>query len=320
MELSKTKEFEPFNCKECHLSFKFEYVLNQHNNCVHENTNIEGTPFMCKSCRTNFSSVRSLSFHKTQFHQVFGTVKRGGCCPACGITVTKLQAHIWRIHEKPKIKCTECEYMTRNNITMKVHFQNNHTNYDLRNKDQCPVCGNVTFNLKSHYILTNCGKNSDDFMGKVKCPQCNKTLKHKYSLQKHMKILCNKVKDKHCPFCAYKTNLRCNMRLHINTQHLGKTALSEKNSTADLLASFGKLCPVCTKLVGNIPLHLNTFHKEADEISQKLKYSVDLPSETKCLKCNFISPTNSGLGYHMAMTHKTTQLHEQRICQFVFKS
>ena len=86
-----------------------------------------------------------------------------------------------------------------------------------------------------------------------------------------MKVFCNTVKDKHCPSCGYKTNSRGNMRLHINTQHLGKTAISKNDSSADLFASFGEFCPFCTKIVGNIPLHLSTCHKESEKNILKTK-------------------------------------------------
>ena len=101
METLKTKENEPLSCKECNLSFKFQYVLKEHNRCVHKNRDrykLEGMPNNCKSCKNNFSVFRVLSFHNTQFHRVFttsSTNERGGCCPTCGITVTKLQEHIW---------------------------------------------------------------------------------------------------------------------------------------------------------------------------------------------------------------------------------
>ena len=271
MATLKTKETEPLSCKECNLSFKFEYVLKEHNRCVHQNRDrykIEGMPNYCNSCKTNFSTFRSLSFHNTQIHRIFTTsIKREGCCPTCGITVNNLQKHIRRIHEKPQIKCTMCEYMTRNNSSMKDHFNRNHTISESKFTEQCPWCGKITGQLKRHFTETNCGRKPDDFMEKVKCPQCNKTLLHRYALQKHTNRSCNKLKDKHCPQCGYKTNSRGNMRLHVNTQHLGKPALSESIRSADIFLIFGVLCPNCAKLVGNIAWHLNAYHKDVKLIS-----------------------------------------------------
>ena len=311
METSKTKETEPLSCKECNLSFKFEYVLNEHKRCVHQNRDrfkIEGLPRNCIPCKTTFSTFRSLSFHNTQFHRVFPTkIIRKGCCPICGITTNKLQEHIWRIHEKPQIKCTMCEYITRNNFSMKDHFERKHTIYGSRITEQCPLCGKVTGNLKKHHTETNCGRKPDDVMDKVQCPQCNKTLLHKYALKKHINRSCNKVKDKHCPKCGYQTNSRGNMRLHVNTQHLGKATLSENVGSADIFSNFGVLCPKCGKLVGNIALHLNAYHKDVKlsnnrEVSTKLSNVQDFMT---CVECNYISFENNGLSVHMAKMHKT---------------
>lgn len=52
-----------------------------------------------------------------------------------------------------------------------------------------------------------------------KCPDCQRTYKHKCSLQAHRKYECGQDPQFSCPHCPFKAKTRSNLKAHIASKH-----------------------------------------------------------------------------------------------------
>ena len=82
---------------------------------------------------------------------------------------------------------------------------------------------------------------------------CNRGFVTKSSLEKHIKGVHLKIKNKHCDQCEYITYSGFNLKLHVSKMHNGKQL--EKENFSD-----------CSKVVYNLPYHSKIYHQGNQEI------------------------------------------------------
>ena len=82
----------------------------------------------------------------------------------------------------------------------------------------------------------------------IVCNQCGKVLKGKRQLQKHVKVMHNRVYSHFCDKCDYKTHVKMNLMMHVKRVHEGKP-LKEQ-------------CPYCDSVTGSMDFHIKTYHYE----------------------------------------------------------
>ena len=230
-----------FNCTKCKLSFKFSSVYQMHLSIVH-NSKIQEN-IKCIICFANFDTRKSLRFHNSQDHGLFDDGQSLSTCFICGASVKQLREHVRNVHEQvEKVKCTYCEKEYKNKYELSKHFKRNHESIA-----PCASCGKIFKCLSRHLKTTNCGGDPGHVKKKVQCNICGKLISTKEKLKVHTKQIHNQVRDKQCDRCEYNTYNVGNLRLHINTQHLGMKI--EKIS-----------CQKCGKRVNNLESHTEIYH------------------------------------------------------------
>ena len=145
-------------CNDCKLSFKYNVVLKMHNSSVHKATKKRSFIRSCILCEMKFNSKISLVFHKSKEHNYYTKPSKGlrsGFCPECKTNQLCILDHMNRVHLFPQIKCTRCNFETRNKHTLNMHFNSRHTD---SMKKQCTSCGQIFKYLKRHFTNTSCGK------------------------------------------------------------------------------------------------------------------------------------------------------------------
>ena len=203
---------------------------------------------MCIICKIKFKSKISLVFHQSKEHHIFIKPKKNvksGFCSECGTNQLCILDHMNRVHILPKIRCTQCIFKTRYKKNLEMHFKKRHTD---TMKEQCPSCGEIFKMLNQHFTNTTCGKSLQKVIEKVSCQQCGKILA-KPNMSKHIQAVHNKVKNVQCPQCEYTTFHGFNLKLHVNTQHLGKQLVKEP-------------CPHCQKMTFSLLHHIKMYHIE----------------------------------------------------------
>ena len=168
-------------------------------------------------------------------------------CPHCGKTVRQLSLskHINMLHTADIKHCTMCSYTTRNKHTMTKHFKLIHTESMLK---PCIICGKVVKDVTSHVSNSSCGQREKT----EQCIPCDIKFYRRNQLDRHVRRIHDKVKDKPCPKCPYTTYSSHNLRLHITNIH-DKTTMFQ-------------MCPHCEKKTGNLERHISTYHCEQTDI------------------------------------------------------
>ena len=243
----------------CNKTFVFEETMNIHKDVMHSDPTITKptcSPNKNKLIRLKVKSKKLLcsyancsathksleNHHKIRYLQI--DVKKKEICPECGKVVKKLVDHQKRTHTGSIFQCQKCPHTTKDSYELKRHFKRVHTESF---QQPCQFCGKVFKQIKRHLQSTMCGNDVDN-RKMLQCQTCEIKCLEKSSLQKHIKNIHYKVKDKTCQHCSYQTYITSNLRLHVSNVH-------EKTSMF-------KYCQHCEMRTGNIELHIATYHSE----------------------------------------------------------
>lgn len=60
---------------------------------------------------------------------------------------------------------------------------------------------------------------SDQVQKRFQCLKCDKSYKLRSDLRRHMTVQCGKLPQEHCPYCAFCTYYRFNLKKHIGVTH-----------------------------------------------------------------------------------------------------
>ena len=236
------EENKVLNCNKCKLYFKFGSVYKMHISIVH-NSRIQ-EEMKCIRCSEHFDTRKSLRFHNSQEHGIYAEGESLSTCLICGTSVKQLRDHVRHMHEQGEhFKCTYCEKEFKAKYELTNHIRRKHETI----ASSCAFCGKLFKFLDRHLKTTNCGGDPDNIKKKVECNICGKCMSTKEKLKTHVKQIHNQVRDKQCDRCEYNTYSGGNLRLHINTQHLGMKI--EKIS-----------CSECGKMVTNLEYHTDIYH------------------------------------------------------------
>ena len=167
-------------------------------------------------------------------------------CSYCGKNFRSgyIKAHIKGIHNGENVKCSKCDFTSRNKNTIWQHNTIVHTD---KMKEICGFCGEVFKKLKWHLKVSMCGKEKDD-RERFPCDICGKISIGDYGLKKHMKQM-HGEKTFQCKSCTYASSSSFNLRLHVTKVHERSSMNPEK-------------CLNCEKKTTNMKLHKKIYHND----------------------------------------------------------
>ena len=228
----------PADCSICKLLFYDGAVFMQHM----KDKSHRSLSFTCETCGTTFQSKTALNKHISWKHEDTEKVP----CKYCGVVVQSMELHVKNKHENPLERCNSCDFQTRRKFSMKKHIQTVHSGMNLQT---CEFCGEMRKNLSKHLERTKCGEGkSINERRSEACEECGNLFTTKDSLNKHIKGVHMKIKDRHCDQCEYSTYSGFNLKLHISKMHTGMELKKEK-------------CIDCFKEVYNLPYHKKIYHQ-----------------------------------------------------------
>jgi len=176
--LQRVKE----TCKECGVP-----VMNmrQHVRFVHE----KDLPYECTEpgCSTKFTSNLSLRNHVASVHE-----KIKDECGICHVLVSNLRKHVKIVHDKVRDHvCPECQktFQTR------THLKNHVARVHLGLRDECPECGKMVQDLKTHINFVH------NKIANFPCNQCSTRCLTSTALKKHLSSVHFK-ESIGCPKCG----------------------------------------------------------------------------------------------------------------------
>ncbi|XP_060535606.1 zinc finger protein 271-like [Cylas formicarius] len=115
--------------------------------------------------------------------------------------------------------------------------------------------------------------------GSHSCNDCGKMYRHQGSLYKHQKYECgDKTKGFHCPYCAYRSYRKDNMKSHIFNRHK-KLYLNQSPHQIATVSGDHYICFTCSKA-----------YKVKKSLSRHLKYECKRVPSFFCSHCDHKSP------------------------------
>ena len=219
----------------------------------------------CTECGKIYKEVSLLKRHVKKVHDIDMEAKIAlEECLFCKTMVPgkSLQEHILREHKKDKITCQYCDKTYNSQNKMKMHIGATH---ERKNAGFCEVCQKEYLYIRNHM---NEKHNSEQ----LKCTHCEKTFKHKQSLNLHMRSVNGTLTRKTCPECQKSV---VSLHYHMRIVHQGWTRSSKhchNCKTSFPVAKFEEhkagchrdfqTCCLCSKKVRNLEHHLGFRHSQ----------------------------------------------------------
>ena len=235
-----------FQCKECGKEWVNCWSAYHHVD-YHHHPHVQ---HKCNNCQKVFSNHTALKLHVKTKHVVKDSIEDESNRTALNFHVkTK---HIVKVKDsiedeelpsEPAAGRLRCEAGRKQD--MASHYRKVHTDLD---RETCKVCGDRFKMLKKHLMRTKCGTGKKA-EATIPCPEgCSKMFTLQSSVYKHMRHVHQKIKNKICPFCEYKTYSLFNLNLHVTTVHEGKKIEKQQ-------------CQYCDKAPYALDYHMQTYHK-----------------------------------------------------------
>ena len=202
-----------FQCTKCDAKFKTKTQLGVHVQDLHN----EGSEEICPHCGSTFKSKRYLNAHIKYKHTEHARVY----CDKCGKGFKHkliLDVHMKKSHEKTYVSCDDCGKVYESQAKLNVHIKAAH---QKEKPFICPYEGckrdfKWTHNLKTHIQTVH---DKIPLEEKLICPFCMKRFEDKNTLKTHKNTAHpNSIK---CEQCDYTSNFSQNMKIHIESDHLG---------------------------------------------------------------------------------------------------
>jgi len=223
---------KPHEC--CSENFTEYKLFRKHQFKVHHN-------FQCAECAETFFRKEQLERHQKWHHEV-----EPQKCPMCPAVIKDVDMHMKNCHTGELMTCSACPYTSRRKADIDGHFRKVHTNL---NKQTCSVCGETFKGLKRHLERTKCGTGKKA-EATIPCPEgCPKMFTLQDTVDKHIKRVHLKIKNKICPFCDYKTYSKFNLNLHVTKMHEGKKMEKQQ-------------CLYCDKTPFALDYHMQIYHHD----------------------------------------------------------
>ena len=223
---------KPHEC--CGENFTEYKLFQKHQSKAHHN-------FQCAECAKTFYRKEQLDHHHKWHHEV-----EPQKCPMCPAVIKDVEGHMKNCHTGELMTCSACPYTSRRKADIDGHYRKVHT--DL-NKETCSVCGETFKGLKRHLERTKCGTGKKA-EATIPCPEgCPKMFTLQDTVDKHIRQVHRKIKNKICPFCEYKTYSGFNLKLHVTKMHEGKKMEKQQ-------------CLYCDKTPFSLDYHMQTYHND----------------------------------------------------------
>jgi hypothetical protein len=123
------------------------------------------------------------------------------------------------------MQCVKCENIYKFRSSMALHLKSKcvlNNNLVLH----CDNCDYITFTkqrLKRHIYRKHTLVKFENYMN---CRKCSKAFKFKEDLQHHQ-LNCERLNERICNFCRFKTNRRVKLRQHMESKHTPDKLLKE---------------------------------------------------------------------------------------------
>lgn len=118
------------------------------------------------------------------------------------------------------------------------------------------------------------------------CPRCGKQYKHRSSLDKHMRLVCEVEKQFKCPTCDYRCSRKTDLQTHVFHRH---------ERPKDAVGSHR--CPKCDK----------AYHHRHSMLSH-LRHECGIDPQFKCPFCPHRCKLKTNLDKHLLRRHSNIQL------------
>ena len=189
--------------------------------------------FTCKECGYKAKNSGILKIHMKMVHGDDSFSRAEYTCHLCGFSTPlkwHLNLHTKKVHEKVKDKvqlhCTQCDYITTEAKSLKVHVRGFHE----KRKVRCQIAGCDYEGYDESAVRRHRKKTHEGIT--YPCEQCDYKAGEKNSLKKHVLAVHFGVKqgqmyERHitkpysCDHCDYRAGQNSQLKRHIDSVHLG---------------------------------------------------------------------------------------------------
>lgn len=166
-----------FSCSVCEFEATREYLLENHKEMKHKNTDCNGN-LKCDQCEKTFPALFLSRYHICGQEFTYP-------CQSCGFIAIDLHEIISHVQENHSpvsrnlLKCNKCDYKTINKEKLNSHQQTNHKNLkvDIEAKDQveiycdeCEYTCKLNIQLRKHKKSAHIGKENTEL--RFQCDSC----------------------------------------------------------------------------------------------------------------------------------------------------
>lgn len=162
--------------------------------------------YPCSFCDGFSGNRKNMKRHMASEHKkVFSSRKgKGGFCSLCNKDVTKMAAHIKRVHLQIKQHvCASCGKGFFDKSDIERHYVDAHS----ETKEMCPKCGLYFKKVAAHIKKVHSNEKKQDA-----CPVCGKMVG---DVKDHIRSVHEKVKNFSCTFCPLQTYKLNTLKRHL---------------------------------------------------------------------------------------------------------
>ena len=187
---------------------------------------------------------------KTHIERLHTKLAKKFDCTLCGKSLTSSSSfknHVDSIHLNIIHSCSECDFKTKEKVTLEKHRKGVHLNLTISQR-QPKKCDQCNFWSKSSTQL-KCHRENIHFGITYKCDFCEHVSSDKYRKNEHIKKKhLNLEKESfECPKCSKHFKSKSALNRHISTIHMGQTFPCN-------------LCSVVRTQKGDLKKHMDKFH------------------------------------------------------------
>ena len=305
----------------------FGVALERHVNDVHGNKK----RYACEECAYASSRKNMLQRHWDAVHNKGEKKYKCEKCPYSSAERPKLKYHMVSVHNMGvKFKCDECPYSSADSGNLKRHIVGVHKSENLRihsgnvhlklepssvsledeedSKELSDLSITEGVELKDTKMLLHQKLQNNSGDKKLKCEQCSYQASQKWSINRHIRDVHDKIKNHVCDECGYASSEKNMMERHWDAVH----NKGDKKFKCEH-------CPYSSAKKSMLKYHMISVHNIGEKlICEECGYAATTKSilekhwdavhnkgdkRFKCEKCPYSSAQSTTLKYHMISVH-----------------